>query len=143
MCQRATLPPQRIHSVEIKTPLLSGECQPLILCLLISLKKSCQSPISIVSRFLAVSRQFQLSLGSPKGELSTAVGRRLRGHHIFFISFLYSFLSISALYTRPITSASGNEAHESVTPPILMRIYASGRIPMSCLMSEHMRLYMP
>ena len=56
--------------------------------------------------------------------------------HIFDNSFLYSRLNISALYVSPKISASGKAAHDRVTPPILMRIYASGSMPTSCLMRE-------
>ena len=45
--------------------------------------------------------------------------------------------------TTPIASASGNAIHTKVTPKILIRINASGRIPKNCLVNDTSKLYVP
>ena len=45
--------------------------------------------------------------------------------------------------TTPIASASGNAIHTNVTPNILIRINASGRIPKNCLVNDTSKLYVP
>ena len=63
--------------------------------------------------------------------------------YILLISFLNNLFNIIADITTPIASASGNASQTSVTPKILIKINASGRIPKNCLVNDTSKLYVP